>query len=335
MGEKAGFHICKWVSNRTEVLEDIPDHDRSSNVRQETNVLPTTKTVGMRWDPGDDKFLFDYSSPDDDFQYTKRNVLKKTASLFDPLGLIAPFVVKAKFYLQQAWLESLDWDDELPEKLKNEWKNWFAELHCLRDIKVPRSLKKNNQVTIVTLHSFSDASEKAYAAVVYSRYEYEGKSVTTQLIASKTRLSPLKAISIPRLELMGALIGVRLTKQVSAALEIPMKDTKFWVDSMNVLYWVHGRSRDYKPFVAHRLGEIHDECCPDQWKYVPTELNPAGFGSRGMNVSDMKNSQQWWFGAEFLKKLKTNGLKKRLKQNQTQKRTKRKRSRQRNKKMCL
>ena len=114
-------------------------------------------------------------------------------------------------------------------------------------------------MTTVTLHSFLNASEKAYAAVVYSRHEYEDKSVTTQLMASKTRLSPLKAISIPRLELMGALIGVRLTKQVSAALEIPMKDATFWVDSMNVFHWVHRRSRDYKPFVAHRVGEIHDE----------------------------------------------------------------------------
>ena len=96
---------------------------------------------------------------------------------------------------------------------------------------------------------------KAYAAAVYTRHEYEDQSVTTQLIASKTRLSPLKAISIPRLELMGALIGVRLTKQVSTALEIPMKDATFWVDSMNVLHWIHRRSRDYKPFVAHRVGE--------------------------------------------------------------------------------
>ena len=192
----------------------------------------------------------------------------------------------------------------LPDKLKNEWKNWFKELHLLQEIKIPRCLKNSKPVTSVTLHSFSDASEKAYAAAVYTRHEYEDQSVTTQLIASKTRLSPLEAISIPRLELMGALIGVRLTKQVSTALEIPMKDATFWVDSMNVLHWIHGRSRDYKPLVAHRVGEIHDESCPDQWKYVPTELNPADYGSRGMNVSEIKNSQQWWFGPEFLTKSK-------------------------------
>lgn len=94
MGEKADIHICIWVSNLTEILEDILHHDRSSDVSLETEVSPTTKALGMRWDPGYDKFLFDYSSLNDEFKFTKRNVLKKTASLFDPLGLIAPFVVK-------------------------------------------------------------------------------------------------------------------------------------------------------------------------------------------------------------------------------------------------
>ena len=177
-------------------------------------------------------------------------------------------------------------------------------MHLLQEIKIPWCFKNSKSVTSIKLHSFSDASEKAYAAAVYTRHEYEDQSVTTQLITSKTRLSPLKAISIPQLELMGVLIGVCLTKQVSTALEIPMKDMTFWVDSMNVLHWIHGRSRSYKPFVAHRVGEIHDESCPDQWKYVPTELNPADYGSPGMNLSEMKNSQQWWFGLEFLTKSK-------------------------------
>ena len=302
MGDKAGFHICKWVSNRKEVLEDVPVKDRSSNVSLEKNELPTTKTLGIRWDAGDDELLFDYSSPTEDFQYTKRNVLKRTVSLFDPLGLLSPFIIQAKIYLQQAWVEASDWDEELPDKLKNEWKSWFKELHFLREIKVPRCLKKRSPVTSVTLHSFSDASEKAYAVVVYSRHEYEGGSVTTRLVASKTRFAPLKAVSIPRLELMGAMIAVRLTTQISLALEIPMKDTTFWVDSMNVLHWIHGRSRDFKPFVSHRVGEIHDQTCPDQWRYVPTQLNPADFGLRGMTVSQLKSCPQWWFGPEFLKK---------------------------------
>ena len=115
------------MSNRTEVLEDVLVKDRSANVSLKKNELPTTETLGLRWDAADDEFLFDYSSPNDDFKYTKRNVLKKTASLFDPLGLLAPFTVKAKLYLQQAWLEVLDWDDDLPDKLKME------ELHGLKN----------------------------------------------------------------------------------------------------------------------------------------------------------------------------------------------------------
>ena len=104
---------------------------------------------------------------------------------------------------------------------------------------------------------FSDASEAAYTAAVYIRHEYSDGSITARLIGLKTRLSPLKAMSIPQLELMGAVIGLRLTTQISSALEIPMSQATFWVDSMSVVFWIHGQSCNYKPFVSHPVGEIH------------------------------------------------------------------------------
>ena len=101
---------------------------------------------------------------------------------------------------------------------------------------------------------------------------------------------------------MGALIRLRLTKQISSVLEIPIKDATFWVDSKNVLYWIQGRSRNYKPFVSHRVGEIHDGSSPEQWKYVSTKFNPADFGTRGLSVRELKESQQWLVGLDFRKK---------------------------------
>ena len=101
---------------------------------------------------------------------------------------------------------------------------------------------------------------------------------------------------------MGALIGLRLTKQISSMLEIPIKDAMFWVDSKNVLSWTQGQSQNYKLFVFHRAGEIHDESSPEQWKYVLMEFNPADFGTCGLSVWELKESQQWWFGPDFLKK---------------------------------
>ena len=163
-------------------------------------------------------------------------------------------------------------------------------------------MKKDAEVTSVSIHTFTDASEKAYSAAVYARYDYRDESVSTQLIAAKTRLAPLKAISIPRLELMGALIGLRLTKQVCSALEMAVDDVTFWVDSMNVGFWIRGQSRDYKPFVAHRVGEIHEDTNPAQWRYVPTDLNPADRGTRGSTVVELTGDALWWHGPEFLKR---------------------------------
>jgi len=301
MGNKAGFHLRKWVSNLTEVLADVPADDRASEVDLEKNLLPVTKTLGVSWTAREDQFLFRYSPPSKDFEFTKRNVLKKTATLFDPLGFLSPFVVKAKLFMQQAWVDALEWDEVLPSEQREQWKTWFGELPLLEEIKIPRCLKDTSmKESSITLHTFSDASEKAYAAAVYSRHKFEDGSVTTRLIASKTRLAPLKTVSIPRLELMGALIGLRLANQVCSALDIPSSNVTYWVDSLNVGYWIRGQSREYKPFVAHRVGEIHEKSNPNQWRYVPTDMNPADLGTRGMTAQELTDSSKWWNGPNFL-----------------------------------
>ena len=94
----------------------------------------------------------------------------------------------------------------------------FGELSLLSDLTIPRCLRMDGDVKDFKLHTFTDASGKAYTAAVYARLEYKDDSTTTQLVAPKTRLAPLKAISIPRLELMGALIGLRLAT-ISSALD--------------------------------------------------------------------------------------------------------------------
>ena len=300
LGNLAGFHLRKWMSNQAEVLKDIPAEDRAQTIDLEENKLSTTKTLGVLWTADLDTFSFKYSlTPETEL--TKRKVLKKTATIFDPLGFLAPYVVRAKILIQQAWVEATGWDVPLPGHHQKQWKSWFEESIGLQGIRIPRCLKDRHSTAVkASLHTFSDASEAAYAAAVYIRHEYEDKSITTRLVGSKTRLSPLKAMSIPRLELMGAVIGLRLTKQISAALEIPLSPATFWVDSMNVVYWIHGQSRNYKPFVSHRVGEIHEQSDPNQWRYVPTKQNPADFGTRGLTVSELADSEMWWKGPTFL-----------------------------------
>ena len=203
--------------------------------------------------------------------------------------------------MQGAWMEALGWDDELPDRFKTEWKRWFEELGEVGAVRVPRCLKEAKQLRDVTIHTFCDASEKAYAAASYVRHEYEDGTVSTRLVAAKSRLAPLKAMSIPRLELMGALTGLRLTLKICRALELPMMKATFWVDSVNVGFWVQEQSRNLKPFISHRIGEIHDESSPDQWRYVPTKLNPADQGTRGVLVQNLIKDDCWWYGPPFLK----------------------------------
>ena len=136
----------------------------------------------------------------------------------------------------------------------------------------------------ITLHTFTDASQQTYGAATYSRHLYEDGSVTCRLVASKSRVAPLQAVSIPRLELMAAVVGLRLAEAVGNILNLPKHEWLFWSDSVDVLYWIRGRSRKFKPFVANSVGEIQSLTDPEQWRHMPTKQNPADLLTRGLSV---------------------------------------------------
>lgn len=136
--------------------------------------------------------------------------------------------------------------------------------------------------------------------MVYAVTSYRSGETVSRLVAAKSKVAPLSATSIPRLELMSAVLGLRLAKSVCEALELDLKRAVFWSDSMNVLWWVRGRSRKFKPFVAHRVGKIQDSTTPEQWRYVPTKSNPADIVPRGMTARDLVDATMWWSGPAFL-----------------------------------
>ena len=161
--------------------------------------------------------------------------------------------------MQQAWVDALEWDEVVPSEQREQWKTWFSELPLLEEIKIPHCLKDTSrEESFISLHTFSDTSEKVYATAVYSRHKFEDGSVTTRLITSKTCLALLKSVSIPRLELMGALIGLQLANQVCSILKVPSSNVTYWVDRLNVGYWTREQSHEYKPFVAHRVPRAQD-----------------------------------------------------------------------------
>ena len=121
LGDKAGFHVRKWISHRPEVIEEIPEQDRAAEIDLSKAEFPVTKTLGVLWIAKEDKFSFRYSAPPNKFILTKRSVLKKTATIFDPLGFLSPFTVRGKLLMQEAWTESVTCDEVLPLSLAKKW----------------------------------------------------------------------------------------------------------------------------------------------------------------------------------------------------------------------
>ena len=216
--------------------------------------------------------------------FTKRNFLKKIATLFDPLRLLASYTIRVKMLLQKMWTAGLEWDDELPEPLIHAARACFGELSDLKQLQIPRCLgEKGRTSDTMSLHTFVDASQDAYGAVVYARCTYKDGSVLSNMVAAKTRVAPSISASIPRLELMPTVVGVRLITRILKVLKIQLSQSTFWSHSANLLSWIRGRSRDFKPFVANRIGEIQSNTNPDKWRHVPIRLNPADCLSRGLD----------------------------------------------------
>lgn len=300
---KANMYARKWLSNSKAVLENIPIEHRTSKVEIDQDSLPSVKTLGVTWLANDDCFVFNVQVPEENTELTKRLILRKTASIFDPHGFLAPYVIRAKMIMQELWIAGLEWDELVNSELSEAFWKWLSELNELQEIKVPRCIKMEETASEkITLHAFGDASEKAYGAVVYARCENAENEISVRLVAAKSRVAPVKTVSIPRLELLSAVLCLKLTLAICAALNICVNDCNFWTDSMNVLHWIRNRSSKFKPFVANRVGEIQQLSKPLQWRHVIGKQNPADIVSRGLSVSKLKTSELWWKGPEFLQK---------------------------------
>ena len=167
------------------------------------------------------------------------------------------------------------WDEGIDGDLTEQVQQWFSELENLRNVQVHRCVQPRTGPAKTTIHTFVDASRDAFGAVSYVRNVRHDEVVETRVIASKTKDTLLPTMSIPRLELSTAVMGLRLAQSVSKVLQMAIGHTIFWSDSTNILWWIRGNGRCFKPFVANRIGEIQAQTDPFQWRYVPTSLNPA------------------------------------------------------------
>lgn len=297
-----GLRLHKFVSNNRAVMESIPPSERATDARNRElplEGLPLERALGIQWQRESDVFKFQVelkNQPD-----TRRGILATVASVYDPLGFIAPLLLNGKRILQELCRHGTGWDDPVTDELKPRWERWKTDLINLKEVEIPRSYAPCSfgKAVKVQLHHFSDASTCGYGQCSYVRLCNKEGDVHCALVMAKSRVSPLKVTTIPRLELTAAVVSVKASKLIREQLSYTDIEEYFWTDSMVVLGYINNEARRFHTFVANRVQMIHSCTSPQQWRYVPTDENPADHASRGLTVQELLSSN-WFTGVKFL-----------------------------------
>ncbi|KAK3715792.1 hypothetical protein QZH41_001220 [Actinostola sp. cb2023] len=301
--KKGGFRLHKFVSNDIEVIKAISPEERAVGIKEldlGRDTLPIERALGVQWCIESDtlRFKIELSNRPP----TRRGILSTVSSVFDPLGVLSPLVLVGKGILQQLCRDGVNWDGEIPEPLRPKWEKWRNDLHLLQRLKIPRCYKPDDfgQVQVVELHNFSDASTVGYGQCSYLRLIDDKNNIHVSLVTAKSRVTPLKPVTIPRLELTAALVSAKVNARLQK--ELAYRDAKqvFWTDSKFVLGYISNNARRFHVFVANRVQQIRDLSSPEEWRYVDTKSNPADYASRGLSAEDLINKKEWWDGPEFL-----------------------------------
>ncbi|GFW89661.1 integrase catalytic domain-containing protein [Trichonephila clavipes] len=289
--KSAGMELHKLCANHEKLS---PDPEQNYNFA----FLTETKTLGVSWKPNLDCFLIKVKVCLDS-SYTKRDVLSTIAKIFDPVGLMAPVISKAKIFLQRLWRSKLEWNDLLSAEEYREWQQFLVSLENINNIEIPRRILVAFP-EVIEIHGFADASERCYGAAVYCKSKNLKRETLVRLITSKSRVAPIKSLTIPRLEMCAAVLLAKLVKRVVAALQLETAELYLWSDSMIVLALLRKEPMDLKTFVQHRVAKTQ-ELYPNQlWRHVRSDQNPADLVSRGVDPDKLLQQNLWFNGSTFL-----------------------------------
>ena len=265
----------------------------------------SSKVLGMKWDVDNDSFHITVDIKPNE-AVARKDMLSVIASMYDPLGLVSPCVVVGKMLFQDATRLKLGWRETIPSYICEKWKKWAQDMcYHFQEFSFPRCIKPSTfDDAELELHTFCDASEKAYGCCSYMKCVTFDQKVITTLVMSKGRISPMHQVTIPRLELQAAVIGAQVHSMLLTELDVPIIRSYLYSDSQIVLAYIKNSERRFKVYVENRVSVIRKLTHPDQWRFVPGTENPADYISRGMKPQDLMSSA-WKEGPQFLKECHT------------------------------
>ncbi|CAH8428700.1 unnamed protein product [Schistosoma turkestanicum] len=298
MLSKGGFNLTKWITNDSTLAQLLPEFNCIGPcVHIGHGDHTTCRALGISWNISDDTFRFYVGRVNE--PVTRRNVLSFVASIFDPMGYLAPVILPAKLILQKLCKMKFSWDDLIVGEELKVWRKWQGSLTHIEKIVLPRSLNAA-ECTGIELHMFSDASNNGYGAAGYLLLLKQQSVKECRLIFAKAKVAPIRATSIPRLELAAAVLSVKISKFIRTEMTVTILKTVYWTDSLVVLHSINNASKRFPTFFANRLVYIQEQTRPSDWRYVSSKLNPADLLSRGFIVNQERKLKRWLSGPTFL-----------------------------------
>lgn len=294
----AGFQLCKWKSNAPGVLDQLGEQMENNEIV--FSEADGTTILGLKWLIVEDKFTYQVKAPVYNDRITKRKVVSWIAQIYDPVGYVSPVVVIGKVLIQDLWRVKLEWDDELPNDLLERWKEVWEDLPNLERFRIDRWLGTGPNMKI-QIHGFADSSTTAMGAQLYVRAVHPDGRITSNLVTSKTKVAPLKTVTVPRLELSAAETLARLFREVSQSMEWGDVEYTLWTDSSISLHWIRKEPCEMRIYVANRVASIQQKTDVRRWRHVDTRSNPADLASRGLSAAKLVNNEFWLHGPSWLR----------------------------------
>ena len=302
MCESGGFDLTKFISPSSKLLKSLPREKRSAFI-EDINIprgdtihraLGTTYCV--------ERDVLKLRIVLNDKPLTRRGMLSSIQLSYDQDGSASPFIFEGRKILQEVTATKEGWDVRVPDSYGMRWEKWRGELLLLEHVEIPRCVKPKDfgNVKDASLHTFADASEQGYGTCSYLRQVSETGRIHVAFIFAKSRVAPLKLITIPRLELTAATLASKIHTMVKDELMIDQLKEKFWVDSKIVLGYLFNKTRRYKTFVANRVQKVEAITDVNLFDYVDTKSNPADYCSRGISPKDTVKMLRFFNGAQFL-----------------------------------